>query len=358
MPDYIYTSPANRTRYQEKPRYPSGLVALGGGDYAWLVANGSWGEANAGLVVGDGESLLIETLWDVPTTREMLNAMASVTGNAPISTVVNTHADGDHFFGNQLVADKTIITSQASYDEMLETKPASMVLLGRVGAVLKSVPLFNADKVGHWFTNMVAPYDFAGVTHTPANQTFSGEHTLTIGGREVQLIEVGPAHTRGDAMVYVPDSKTLFAADMLFIGSTPVMWAGPIENWIAALDRILAMDVQTIVPGHGPLTDKQGVETVKAYWTYLIEKLRPHFEAGTSEVEAATGVVLSPDYARQPFGHWNSPERIMNSTHTLYRQWSGRTNAPKVPELLGIMRKQALLAHRLPHAEPQVMRKR
>jgi len=44
------------------------------------------------------------------------------------------------------------------------------------------------------------------------------------------------------------------------------MWAGPVENWLAALDQILEMDVETIIPGHGPITDKNGVQQVKAYW--------------------------------------------------------------------------------------------
>ncbi len=86
---------------------------------------------------------------------------------------------------------------------------------------------------------MVAPYDFKGIQVTAATRTFSGEMVLEVGGREVRLIEVGPAHTRGDMMVYVPDAKTLFGGDMLFAGCTPVIWAGPVENYIAALDRIL-----------------------------------------------------------------------------------------------------------------------
>ena len=59
--------------------------------------------------------------------------------------------------------------------------------------------------------------------------------------------------------MYVPADKTLFTGDILFIDGHPIMWAGPVENWIAACETILAMDVETIVPGHGPVTDKKGV---------------------------------------------------------------------------------------------------
>jgi cyclase len=345
------------TRYQEEPAYRAGLYDLEDDVFAWMVPNGSWGEANAGLVVGDGESLLIDTLWDVKCTSEMLEAMTPFTSNAPIRTVVNTHADGDHFWGNQLVSDADIITSQASYKEMLGVQPKSLILLGRVGQALRLLPFGDNAKVGHWFQAMVAPYDFGEVIHTPAKRTFEGQMSLSVGGRQVDLIEVGPAHTLGDLMAYVPETRVLFSGDILFIRSTPVMWAGPVENWLTALDRILAMDVRTIVPGHGPLTDKDGVSAVRHYWTYVVEKMGQCFQQGMSEVEAARDVVLSDEYAQQPFADWNSPERIMTNTHTLYRQWNGRSDHPKVPELLKIMRRQALLAHQLPDAQPQVMRR-
>jgi glyoxylase-like metal-dependent hydrolase (beta-lactamase superfamily II) len=346
------------TRYGEIPKFAEGLYGLEHDCYAWMVPNGSWGESNAGLIVGEGESLLVDTLWDVKYTRRMLEAMQPLIKEAPLKYVVNTHADGDHFWGNQLVKECEIITSRASLEEMLTTQPASLMLLGRIGRLLSMIRLGGADKVGHWFQGMVAPYDFQEVTHTPATCTFEGQLTLSVGGREVQLIEVGPTHTHGDLMVYLPDAKTLYSADILFIGSTPVMWAGPIENWIAALDRILAMDVEIIVPGHGPITDKGGVQEVKDYWQYVYTKVQSCYAAGMSARDAAYQIVLSDEFAQLPFGTWNSPERMMTNAHTLYRHLAGRTDQPKIPELLNIMRKQALLAHELPDAQPAIMRKR
>ncbi|MDX1417325.1 MAG: MBL fold metallo-hydrolase [Candidatus Promineifilaceae bacterium] len=349
---------APRTRYQEVPSYAEGLYDLGRQVYAWMVPNGSWGESNAGLIVGEGESLLVDTLWDVNYTREMLEAMHAVKGALPMKTVVNTHADGDHFFGNQLMSEAEIITSQASYDEMLHVQPRSMLLLGRVGKLLSTVRLFGGSQAGHWFQNMVAPYDFAAVEHTLPTRTFTGELTLDIGGRKVQLIEVGPAHTLGDLLVFLPQEKILFSADILFIESTPVMWAGPVDNMLSALDRILEMDVDLIVPGHGPLTDKRGVQIVKDYWLYVKARATQHYMSGLSAQDAAREIVLSDDYQKRPFANWNSPERMMVNVHTLFRHLAGRTDHPGVPELLQILRKQALLAQQLPDAQPAVMRKR
>ncbi len=349
---------AKKTRFQEVPKYAEGLYNLGHDIYAWMVPNGSWGEANAGLIIGEGESLLVDTLWDVHYTRQMLDVMHTVMGAGSIKTVVNTHADGDHFFGNQLVSDAEIITSQAAYDEMQTVKPGAMLLLGCIGKLLSATRIFGGAAAGHWFQNMVAPYDFAAVEHTLPTRTFSGELTLDFGRREVRLIEVGPAHTLGDLMLHLPDARILFSGDILFIESTPVMWAGPIENMLAALDQILAMDVDLIVPGHGPLTGKSGARMVKDYWLFLQERVKVRQAAGQSAEEAAQRIVLSREYIEQPFANWNSPERIMINVHTLYRHMEGRTDHPQVPELLGILRKQALLAQQLPDAQPAVMRKR
>ncbi len=349
---------AQQTRYQETPFFDEGLYDLGANTFAWMVPNGSWGEANAGLIVGDGESLLVDTLWDVPYTRAMLSAMDSLTLSAPIRKVVNTHADGDHFFGNELVKVETI-TSKRAYAEMEKTSPKSMVLLGRLGKLHAFLGTFsqNQKQIGHYFQQMVAPYDFKGVTPTLPTRTFERALTVDVGGRPVHLLEVGPAHTHGDLMVFVPDAKVLYSADILFINSTPVMWAGPVTNWLAALDRILKLDVETIVPGHGPITDKNGVRTVKAYWEYVAEQVGERFRAGLSAEAAARDIVLAADYAKQPFARWNSPERIMVSTHTIYRHLEGRGNEhPSVMQLSAIMRKQALLAGELPNAQPSIMR--
>ena len=91
--------------------FTRGLRELGGGCHAWLEPDGSWGWSNAGLIVGRGESLLVDTLFDVTMTRAMLDGMSALTGSQPIRTVFNTHSNGDHWYGNQLLPDADIITT-------------------------------------------------------------------------------------------------------------------------------------------------------------------------------------------------------------------------------------------------------
>ncbi len=91
-------------------------------------------------------------------------------------------------------------------------------------------------------------------------RTFEGELELTVGGKRVRLLEVGPAHTRGDVLVHSPEDRIVFTGDILFIEGTPIVWEGPISNWIRACERIEAMDVDIVVPGHGPISDRGGAQ--------------------------------------------------------------------------------------------------
>ncbi len=347
---------AKHTRFGEHPLFDEGLYDLGSKLYAWMTPNGSWGESNAGLVIGRGTSLLIDTLWDMRLTRQMLNAMAAYTESAPIETVVNTHSDGDHFWGNHLVKNAEIITSETSLRQMAHHKPRRMRLFQRVGKILSTLPLRSNKKAGHWFQAMCQPYAFHEVIYQPATSSFSDRCALDIGGREVQLFEVGPAHTQGDLVVYVPDARTLFAADLLFIGVTPVIWAGPVENWLDALDRILEMDVEVIIPGHGPITNKDGVRLVKAYWEYLYHELHARFDIGFTAEKAAYDIIFDPDFASQPFANWDSPERIMTNAHVLYRHFRRKKGQMNPMQILRILHKQAILAHAIPKGRPRQMR--
>lgn len=109
----------------ERWRYSRGLHEVGDGLYAYLQPDGGWGWSNAGLVVDGGDCLLVDTLFDLRLTREMLDAMRPV---APaISVLVNTHANGDHCWGNQLLRGTTMVAAATTAAEMIEgTQPAAL----------------------------------------------------------------------------------------------------------------------------------------------------------------------------------------------------------------------------------------
>src|SRR5947207_10387530 len=229
--------------------YTKGVHELGDGLYAYLQPDGGWGWSNAGLITDGDEALLVDTLFYLRLTQEMLDALRKATPAAEhIGTVVNTHANGDHCWGNELVAGAEIVASRRCAEEMAELPPT------RLSEMLAAAPALG--DLGEYIQRIFGPFDFDSITVTLPTSTFEGERTLHVGDKEVRLIEVGPAHTGGDVLVHVPGDRAVFTGDILFAGGHPVVWAGPIANWVAALDRVLAMDVDTVVPGHGPVTDK------------------------------------------------------------------------------------------------------
>ena len=318
--------PANSARWA----YTKGLHDLGGGLWAYLQPDGGWGWSNAGLIVDGDRSLLVDTLYDMRLTREMLGRMADATGRRAedIGTIVNTHANGDHCNGNACCANAEIIASAASAAEMESFTPAQMARLVEAGPTLGPGGRFIAEIFG--------PFDFAGVEERLPTRTFSGELALRVGDKEVRLIEVGPAHTKGDVLVHAPDDRTVFTGDILFIDGTPIMWEGPVRNWLAACDRILAMDVDAIVPGHGPITDKAGVRRVRDYLEYCDREARKRFDAGMSVREAAHDIALGD------FDSRGDAERIAVNVDTLYREY-----APDAParNMMAVWELMAELRH-------------
>lgn len=283
------------------------LHELGNGNYAYVQHDGSWGWSNAGLVTDGERALLVDTLFDLNLTREMLERYRHVVPAVePIDMLVNTHANGDHTFGNQLFPGTQIIASRRCAEEMFDLAPEYLTGLKK-----------RAGQLGEYARHILGPFDFKDITVTVPNRTFEGELRLKVGNKEVRLIEVGPAHTRGDTIVWVPTDRVVYTADILFIGGHPIIWAGPVSNWLRALDLILGLDVETIVPGHGPLTDKAHVRELKGYFEYLDREARARHESGMNRFEAARDIALA-DYST-----WGEAERIVANVDALYDEYSG-----------------------------------
>jgi glyoxylase-like metal-dependent hydrolase (beta-lactamase superfamily II) len=255
----------------------------------------------------------------------MLRAMQDATGigGADVTTLVNTHANGDHTFVNRLVSNAEILASQASAEEMAEQPPAVLA------EFVRRAP--DMGELGEYFLHCFGDFDFAGVTLRTPTRTFSGALDVAVGDKTVKLIEVGPAHTQGDVLAYVPEDQVCYTGDILFVDGAPIIWAGPVGNWIKACDMIIDWDVETIVPGHGPITDKAGVAAMRGYLTYIDQEARRRFDAGMSVEEAAFDISLA-DYSS-----WLDNERIAVNVATLYREYQGDNGEADVAALFGLM---------------------
>ncbi len=303
-----------------KIAYERGLHELGDGLYAYLQPDGGWGWSNAGLITADGTSLLVDTLFDLSLTRDMLSAMAPITARNPISQAFNTHGNGDHWFGNELLPDGIpIVASMRAVEDMRAAPPNTVHML------------FNQLDLGPEFETFaqqsMRKFDFASVTERLPTESFEKEHDLAVGDREIHLIELGPAHTSGDAIAYLPDAGTVFTGDILFVEGTPMMWAGPVQNWLTACDRIIELSAETIVPGHGPVTDETGVRDVQRYLTYVRDQSRQRFDAGMNDEAAADDIDISD------FRDWGDPERLAANVANLYREFDPSLTPLSPPEL-------------------------
>ena len=305
--------------------FEKGLQETGNGVYSYLQPDGSWGWSNAGLIVDGEASLLVDTLFDAPLTRDMLKVMQDATGISPdkIGTVVNTHANGDHTHGNGLCTHAEIIASEASAKEMEAFGPDRLLQMMQMAPEL--------GDTGKYFVEIFGPFDFADVAERLPTKTFSGELNVKVGDKTIELKEVGPAHTQGDVLVFIEKDSTVYTGDILFIDGTPIMWAGPVGNWIKACDLIIDRKPEVIVPGHGPITDVAGVSRVKDYLSYIDTEARARYDAGMSARDAALDISISD------FDSWTDAERIAVNVDTLFREYSGDTSAPNTMEIFTLM---------------------
>lgn len=318
----VAESANERTLHGARAKYSGGLHRVADDTWAWLQPNGDLGESNAGFVVSDGHTLLIDTLWDLKLTRRMLEA-ADAAGLARPETVFNTHSDGDHVWGNQLVGDAEIISSSAAKKLMRLDPPAEMRRMrasGRAFGALGALPLPVIGKLKlpgvpniplHDMGKMMMPFDWRGINLTLPDRTFDGRMQINVGNRAVELIEVGPAHTKGDSVAWVPDVSVCFAADVLFIDCTPIMWAGPVAGWIKALDTILALNAQIYVPGHGPVCGRDEVLLLKRYFEWVLSDGVSQLASGVPPVKAARNLLLSDQFGSMPWAEWDDPARLL-----------------------------------------------
>jgi cyclase len=320
------------TLHGEPARFTRGFDQVGEDTWAWLQPNGGLGESNAGLVVSGNHALLVDTLWDLRLTGRMLGEARGIVDAAP-EVVFNTHSDGDHVWGNQLLPRARIVSTSTAKRLMPLDTPRDLRRLQRLG---RMVPPLGRE---------FAPFDWSGVELVLPGETFDGELSLAIGERTVELIEVGPAHTMGDAVAWVPDAAVCFAADVLFIGCTPITWAGPVAAWLAAIERISALGAARFVPGHGPVCGQDEVDLLREYLEWVQAEGVRQLERGASPAKAARALLLSDEFESLPWAGWDDPARLVITLSTeRYRRRGGEGHLGGAGRTRAILQMQRLEA--------------
>ena len=302
--------------------FTRGLHDLGDGNWAWLQPDGGWCWSNAGLIVDGEESLLVDTLIDLPLTRAMLDGFADAAPHSSITGLVNTHSNGDHCNGNELV-DCEVIASTAAAREMAQERPETMAAFMEVAGEM--------GVTGEFFLHCFSAFAFEGIDRPTPTLTFDGRLERTVGDTLVELVEVGPGHTEGDVLVHVPERSTVYTGDVLFVEGHPILWAGTIPDVLRAFDVIEAWRPETIVPGHGPITDLAGLAEIRSYLTYCRDECRDRFDRGLTVHEAAR------DLSLDRWSDWGEPERIVTLVDTCYREFRGAEEPTPVMEMISAM---------------------
>jgi cyclase len=309
--------------------YDRGLHDLGNGTFAYLQPNGSWGWSNAGLIVDGKDALLVDTLFDLHLTRDMLDAMRRADPRAAnIGTVVNTHANPDHTHGNSLLPQAEIIASVDAAEEMAHEDPARLAMMMRAMRQ-------GSDIASRYMVDILGSFDFEGIPKSVPTRTFREQLDLHIGAKKVSLLDCGSSHTGGDIIIHVPQDRIAYSGDLLFIGGHPIMWSGPIDNWIRACDRLLGLEVDLIVPGHGPITDHRGVRAVRDYLVLIRDRAAAAHAGGIAVMEAAHEIAKALDNAG--YNEWCDGERVVATITAIYKHLDHDASPPNVPAVFSAM---------------------
>lgn len=232
------------------------------------AAPGNSFAANAGIIIGSDGILVVDTLISAREARRFMADIRKVSPK-PIRYVVDTHYHLDHAFGNgEFAKAGGLIIAHAADRNDLEQKGEP---------TLKQAKEFG-----------LTDEDMRGTVIALPALTFTDRMSVYLGTEKVELIHIGPSHTKGSVLVYLPKSKILFTGDILFSDFHPYLGEGDLAGWIRNLDCILSLDVTTIIPGHGPISGKRDIEQMKEYLAAFDRKAR-ELAATSEDAEAIAG---------------------------------------------------------------------
>ncbi|MFI6497908.1 MBL fold metallo-hydrolase [Nonomuraea typhae] len=273
--------------YAGEPR----LIEVAGDVYAYEQPDGGWCLNNAGFVVGEHTVTVIDTAATQARAEALRAAIASVTPAVP-DTIVNTHFHGDHVFGNFVFGPQaTVLAHRRTRDEVLAS-----------GLALQ----------GLW-----PGVEWGRIELRAPTVALSGEIGLHVDDLELRVEHLGPAHTVSDSVVWLPHSRVLFAGDLVFAGGTPFVLMGSVQGSLEALERLRALDPVTVVPGHGPVSGPEVLETNAAYLRWLQGLAKEGVAAGLTPLELARSA------GPGPFGELNEAERLVANLHRAYGEERG-----------------------------------
>jgi glyoxylase-like metal-dependent hydrolase (beta-lactamase superfamily II) len=245
------------------------------------------GDPNTGIIVGDDCVLVADTQATPAMAQDVIRRIREVT-DKPIRYVVLTHYHAVRVLGASAYRAEHIIASQDTRDLIIERGEQD-----------------KASEIGRF------PRLFSNVESVPPGMTwptltFTGKMTLWLGKLEVQLLQLGRGHTKGDTVVWLPQDKVLLSGDLVEFDATPYAGDAYFNDWPKTLERLAALGATALVPGRGPALIggervKQGLESTGGF----IKDLRASVQTGVSEGKSLNAVYKDTFAALKPkYGHW------------------------------------------------------
>ena len=222
--------------------------------YGYISENDS--SANSTFLITDKGILVVDTGLNAQEGRKLLEEIRKISP-LPVRWIVNTHYHPDHRGGNSVVGpDAVIITTGFTRDQVLEAGTRQ-------------------------------PEDGS------AQIVVKGELKFFLAGHEVRIYHPGPAHTLGDLVVYFPDQHAIATGDLFLTNSCPAMDNGDLENWVRALDQILTLPVEHVVPGHFAVATKKELRHFRDYLAELRDQVGRMYSKGFKLAQVQSGLKLT-----------------------------------------------------------------
>ena len=256
------------------------------------------GVSNAGLIVGGDAAMIVDAL-QAPIPARAFLAAAKKTTDKPLRHLVNTHFHGDHVGGNQYFTPIQIIATPETRDYVMNAR-----IGGAPGPVWPNVP---GRSTGNEPRVITLPW-----------VTFKERMTVYYEGVRVELYAPEPAHSAGDVLVHIPEERIVFAGDCCFFYVAPHFWTGAGTGSLHAFDWLASLDVDWIVPGHGPIGTKKELQLNRQYVERVRDQARVRFDKGMNVVDAASSIDMGE------FKEWiEGTDRLVGNTMRWYKEFQG-----------------------------------
>ena len=264
------------------------LYKVSNNTYGAISKENSGMGSNAGFVDLGDIAVLIDTTMSEEAAEDLRKAVIKYTGKKP-KFIIITHYHLDHVIGNSVFDSSiSIITSERTFNnikvenakQIEDIRNTSTEEIDKMEESLKTeIDEEKRKEIENdlIFIKLVKDEDFA--LRNP-DLCFRKELILHGKDRDLHILTFQKAHTDGDVVVYVPDDEVLFAGDLLFARRDPWLGSGDPDGWISVIDKIIAMNFTTVVPGHGTLASKKEFSLEKKYIREIIELAKNHLKTG------------------------------------------------------------------------------